>query len=220
MAKKKKVKDISNQTLAALLAIAIIISLLGTLFVVQRTQKITYISGAAIEQDTATLTATIETTTAINFTYETLNWSTGQIASGNANCTLATNDTSLDSGCKNFSVISRPLQIDNLGNQNVSLNLSTGKTGITLFGGSANLDSYMWAMGENETGVCLTAGGSGNGFENTTWSSVSTDPITACPWFNAGDTKDSIHLDIKLVIPSDASTGTLSDTITAVAETI
>jgi len=218
---KKGVNDISNKTLAALLTIAILISLGGTLFMMQQPGMVT-ITGAVTETDTGSVSATVESVTAINLTNGTINWGTGRVADGYSTCSLNSNDGTTI-GCNNFSGQSIGFIVENIGNQNVSLNITSTQGSNAFIGGTAA--TYMWQIfNGTEEGSCLNRSGiDGPDFEvmiDGSFASVTSGTTEACPWFLAEDGSDQLELDISIGIPADAGAGALSDTITFTAVTI
>ncbi|MEK6872308.1 MAG: hypothetical protein AABX16_05375, partial [Nanoarchaeota archaeon] len=69
----------------------------------------------------------------------------------------------------------------------------------------------------NETGSCTAVNGSGEaGFLNlSAWLPANTTGTSFCPRFLYYDGNDLLRIDIALVIPYDAKSGSLNDTITA-----
>jgi len=218
---KKGVNDISNKTLAALLTIAILISLGGTLFMMQQPGMVT-ITGAVTETDTGSVSATIESVTAINLTNGTIDWGTGRVANGYSMCTLDSFDGST-TGCTNFSAQYEGFIIENIGNQNVSLNVTSTQGGYGFIGGSNA--TYLWKITNGtEQGSCLNRTGENSPdfevFMDGEYYSIMSGTNEACPWFLAEDGSDQLELNIQLGIPADAGAGALSDTITFTAVTI
>ena len=224
MAKKKGVEDISNRTLASLLIVAIVISLGGTLFLIQE-PGIVRITGAVTETDAGTLSAEVEQVTAINMTWDTIDFGTGRVQAGQPFCELNTSDAAT-AYCNNFTGQATGFQIENIGNMNVSLYVESTNGDQSFIGGSQA--AYQWqANNVTEPGSCLNdTGGSDSPLNASvvdTWESVDLDGESGqylCPRFLATDANDMIELDLRLGIPSDTSPGALSDTLTFTATTI
>jgi len=224
MAKKKGVEDISNRTLASLLIVAIVISLGGTLFLIQE-PGIVRITGAVTETDAGTLSAEVEQVTAINMTWDTIDFGTGRVQAGQPFCELNTSDAAT-AYCNNFTGQATGFQIENIGNMNVSLYVESTNGDQSFIGGSQA--AYQWqANNVTEPGSCLNStGGDDEGLNVTIvdmWWAIDssiTNPQYLCNRFLATDASDMIELDLRIKIPSDTSPGALSDTFTFTATTV
>jgi cytoskeletal protein RodZ len=201
---KNKKGEVSNNLLAILLIVAILIGLIG-LLVPKRVVvgKVT---------DLGQLQVTVGAVTAINFTDDIIDWGTGTVTEGYSSCTLDTEGT-VGPGCTGFTAQTNGFTIENIGNQDVILQLATGKTAATLLGGTNPV--YQYKMSVNERDACI-------GMTPTTWTDVNaTSPgTTVCTNLQAADANDAVDVDVRIVIPSDSYTGTLSDTFTATATAI
>lgn len=197
--------EISNNLLAVLIVVAIVIGLIGIF--IPRPKVIGKVT------DTGTLQVTIQAKTAINFTRDTIDFGTGTVTEGYANCVIDT-EGSKSAGCTGFNTVTQGFVIENIGNQNVTLQLATGKNATTLLGGTN--PAYKYKVSEVETGSCA------QGLTPTTYTDVnSTAPgTTICSKFLAADPTDTLEIDVQLTIPSDSYTGSLTDTFTATATAI
>ena len=99
--------------------------------------------------------------------------------------------------------------LENIGNTNVSLTLSMGKTAAQLIGGTS--PAYQFKFGNKEASSCVNATPTG------VWTATSTSNINLCSNFLMSDASDTINIGVKLTIPSDSLTGTQTDTFTATA---
>jgi len=163
--------------------------------------------------DTATANVTISTTEAINFTTDNIDWGTGYIFSGYINATLRTDN--IDNVGGNWTNISQGFVLENIGNINVSLNISTDKSAAQFIGGTAGGGPvYQYNVTNVEAGSCTNS----TGFDLGTYYDVNyTSPgPSVCDVFEYLDGKDSIRIDIKVVIPNDAA-GTKGSIMTATA---
>ena len=110
------------------------------------------------------------------------------------------------------------MRLENLGNSNVSINLSATKTAAQMISGSN--PSYKWNISNAESLSCLNNSGgtdTTNGHALYNWYNPNTTTTEFCRYFQAVGTADSIRIDFNLTIPSDSLTGSLGDTITALA---
>ncbi|MEM2932748.1 MAG: hypothetical protein QW622_00850 [Candidatus Pacearchaeota archaeon] len=192
--------EISNNILAILLAVAIVIGLVGIFLPRQIGGKVT---------DTGTLSVTITGYTAINFTDDVINWGSGWVTEGYSSCTLDTEGTN-GADCTSFTTQNNGFTIENIGNTNVTLQLATGKNATVLLGGTN--PSYQYKMTVNEPNACI-------GITPTTYTDVNaTSPgTTVCNPLQFVDSSDAVDVDVRIVIPSDALPGARSDTFTATA---
>ncbi len=247
--KQKKSFQVTNKMLATFVVLATIVSVIG-LFSVQRETNLTiYDSGilftgmTGTNQTVGNVTATIQSYTYINFTNLTIGWGSGYVQSGATRCDLSvdwdgTGQTlgSLGSNsCSGFSVPTTgiPLVIENLGNEDVTLNLSFSNRGSSIFGGAGNgVILYRVFQGEGY-GTCLNnSGGLGQIFNFYNFTSGSTDNYSAwtsvkgtdenvqvCQWFNSSSANNQINIGINFSVPSDATQGSKEFTITAYGRT-
>ncbi len=154
---------------------------------------------------------TLASVISINFTQDTIMWGVGSINGGQTNATLETSTPSVTRG--NWSTTGiRGFIIENTGNTNVTLSLSTAKNATSLFQGSATERAYMWNATSNETGSCNPTA-----LSNATYTDVNITGYTFCNQLGFLNSQDELRLDIKLTVPYDGSAGVLSDTITATA---
>ena len=175
--------------------------------------KLAQITGRAT--DSATINLTVENKTAINFTTNNINWGSGSVDPGADNATLNTAGGANNVTNGNWTGNTAGLVLENIGNRNVSLNLSFGTNADGLLGGTNPV--YQYNVTNAEPGSCLNSTGGTDGLNLGSWVNADTTPDVVCGRFLFNDSSDSIRIDIKLVIPSDSKTGTISDTITATA---
>jgi len=181
---------------------------------------------------TGTANLTISQITSINFTTGTINWSTGEVDSGQSVAVLDTSAGTVTDG--NWTAVSAGLVIENIGNQNVSLQLATGKSAAGFIGGSdgggLTDGEYRFNVSSVEAGSCTNATdytGTGNGmtsgynrslFFNANFTSPGT---LVCDNFFFDDAKDTIRIDLYLNISADSNiTGNTGDIITATATAV
>jgi len=206
--------DVSNKTLAALLVVSVLVSLFGTFFALNKIQQVTVI-GAATTNDTGIATLEINTTASIIFSRDTINWGSGYVnASGYTNCTMDTTG-GLSAGCVDFTQVTEGLVIENDGNMNFTyIYLNSDKNATEFIGGDSSIAEFQWIISENETGSCSQI------YQNDTWYDVDTTTPGAkiCDNFNFLNNKDSIKVDLRVVVPYDAPQGTKTATLTVTGE--
>ena len=196
--------DISNKTLAILVGIAIVISLVGILSIgkggiVYMTGKGT--SGAGPVTFNATSEVSIKVTGSID-------WGNGRVNSTATSATLDSNAGTVVGGT--WSAITKYIVIENDGTVNISVNLSAdgSNNAAGLVGGTS--PTFQMKAIETESGACA-------GTLGTTYTDVPSSaeiPFNICDLLQYGLTVDQFNVSAKLVIPSDAPAGARNATIT------
>lgn len=166
-------------------------------------------TGNAISTDTAVVNVTISSTTAINFTTDFLNLGTGAVNTGTPSATVDSDGGSVGG---TWAPTPSNFTLENIGNTNVSLTLSMGKTAAQYIGGTN--PAYQFKFANNEAGSCVNATATG------VWTATSTSNISLCSNFLVTDASDTINIGVKVTIPSDSLTGTQTDTFTATATSL
>lgn len=208
------VGETSSKVITVFAVFVFVISLfsVGVFYLSARTLFST-ISGYATSVGEANLT--VESAVIINFTTSQINWGSGRVNSGQSSAglnTFATNNVSNG----NWTLQNAGgLRIENLGNVNVTLNLSGTKTAAQMIGGTG--PGYRWNITSFESGACRNASGGTSALQTDFFYVVNTTTTLFCNYFQFLDDRDVIRIDFNLTIPSDSLTGALGDTITAVA---
>lgn len=158
---------------------------------------------------------TVETRAEINFTTRAISWGSGRVNSNAAAASLTTFPTGNVTGGNWTLTTAGGLRIENIGNVNVSLNLSVGKTAATFIGGTNPV--YQWNLTNVEAGSCLNSTQQNisermNAFFTAT---SATSGNLWCNVFPYESSKDTVRLDFNLTIPENSITGALGDVITA-----
>ena len=210
--KNKKNTD-SDKLLLTFALIAVIISLLATgLTYMSITNLISKISGLVTSTGQANLT--VESAANINFTTNFISWGSGRVSAGADSAELRTFADNVSNG--NWSLTTAGgLRIQNIGNVNVSLNLTAGKSAAAFIGGTS--PGYQWNVSNLEASSCLNSTGGTGALSLGTFSATSTTTTNFCGIFQFVDSADTVRIDLNLTIPSDSLTGALTDTITALA---
>ncbi|MFH1521366.1 MAG: hypothetical protein ABIF18_00235 [archaeon] len=158
----------------------------------------TEITGFAVtENETGLVNVTITTSAALNFTTALLDFGSGYVTTG-LGATLQSNGTGLNtswSGAKT----AEQLVLENIGNVNVSLTLSTNKSVDDFIGGTSPTFKAMTADTSENTGACT-----GTETFDGSYADIDGTLQTACSNFGYGADYDSIDIDFELYIPSDA----------------
>ena len=211
--------EISNNLLAGLLVVAIVISA-SSVLIISNIGPIT-VTGRALEFGTANVT--ISGLAAIEMIRNVTNFGTSTL--GGAERIIHTQDadnwntfyngsegngTDYGSGTHVY-----PFVVENIGNVNVSINISTdneaGSGGSPWIGAGAG--AYFKAKSNDSVGACSAdyAGGYGEG----SWISLNVSETAACSDLNYLDTPDTdeLRLHFRIQIPSDA-VGTKGEVVT------
>jgi len=168
---------------------------------------------------TGTINLSVESAAAINFTTNVINWGSGRVNAGSDNATLNTAGGANNVTGGNWTGNTAGFVVENIGNLNVTFDLKTGLNNVSLLGGSAGGGpQYRYNVTNKDAGSCLNStGGTDLSITLGTFYDVNTtDPGTRiCGRFVIPDASDELRIDVKLIIPSDSKTGTISDTFTA-----
>lgn len=193
---------------------AVVVSLLAAgLTYLSVAQFSTILSGFATS--TGQLNLTVESAAVINFTTNFINWGSGRVTEGQTSAQLTTLETNNVSNGNWTLQTAGGLRIENIGNVNVTLNLSAGKTPAQFIGGTN--PGYQWNVTNLEAGSCLNASAGSGALNLSVFLDTTTTQFAFCRIFQFVNSNDSIRIDINLTIPYNSLTGALTDTITATA---
>jgi hypothetical protein len=158
--------------------------------------------------DTGIINVTVESSANINFTTDKIDFGSGRVTLGQSSAALESNDSTSTNG--NWSWTSpKYLVLENIGNVNITVELKTNNNATTLIGGTS--PQYLFKFEDVETGSVI-----GEGLTKDVWSAANTTGSgTLLGNLSFVDDKDTIRIAVRLVIPSDSRTGTLTDTVTA-----
>ncbi len=208
---EEKIKNNSKTfVISTVILLVILIFSVGFFYLSAKTLFST-ISGYASSTGEANLT--VETTVVINFTTARINWGSGRVNSGASSATLNTEATNNVTNGNWTLQNAGGLRVENIGNVNVTLNLSGTKTAAQMIGGTS--PAYTWSFTEPESNSCLNSTGSSQTLPDQV--PVYTTTTLVCGRFRFTDSNDSLRIDFYLTVPSDSFTGALGDTITATA---
>lgn len=202
----------SSNTITVFAVFVLIISILsvGVFYLSART-LFTTISGYATSTGEANLS--VETAVIVNFTTSQINWGSGRINSGQASAGLNTLELNNVTNGNWTLQNAGGLRIQNLGNVNVTLNLSGTKTAAAMIAGTN--PSYRWNISNVEINSCLNATSGNVSLPLNDFYDVNTSSALFCNIFQYINSADTVRIDFNLTIPYDAKTGALGDTITA-----
>ena len=159
--------------------------------------------------DTGVANLTIQSNVIVNFTTDFIDWGTGNVPTAETECELRTTGIM---NCTGFSTLSNGLILENIGNENVNLNLSSSKNAASFIGGTNPV--FQWNVTNSEEGSCPS------GINISTFTDVSTSLVRACDNFTFIDSSDVLEIDLRIVIPNDAPIEGKTVTITADAQTM
>ena len=210
--------DISNRTLALLLVAAVVVSLGSTVVSLNKLDSVS-LTGLVTEDATADLE--IEGSIAIEFIVDSMNFGVGfaedTTSDGQTVCVVASEGTVNASGsCRNFNIQPDPFRIRNIGNQIVQLEIASNATAAQFItGGGSGFASpdFEYQVRDAESGSCS---GTAQTYTSLTGGGTFQPGCTA---FEFATANDELFIDLRLTIPSDASIGARSATITAEATT-
>jgi hypothetical protein len=158
---------------------------------------------------TGSVGLTIDGTTQVSFTTTSVAWGTGSVTATGTPCTLDTGGTK--TGCTGFTAVSAPLVIANTGTFDVILELSSSEDASEFIGGTS--PSFQWKVTNNVTDSCGT-------LPISDYANVAKTATVACAKFLKApgcETVGTMNVNLKVVIPSDATVAAQSATITATA---
>ena len=156
-----------------------------------------------ISSKTAIVNVTIETSAAINFTIALVEFGEGSVTAEESGATLETGEAAVNG---DWAGTISALSLENIGNVNITLNLSADVAAAAYLGGSSPL--FQYKVTDADANSC-------GGVAGTYIDFATTPGALVCSPLDWNDTRDEINIDIKLFIPVDAAVGTKTATITA-----
>ncbi|HLC89261.1 MAG TPA: hypothetical protein VJG49_04465 [Candidatus Nanoarchaeia archaeon] len=215
-------KDKQNKPVLTLLIVALALTVIGMLVSLDKlTGWEFFLTGAATNTSTGTSNLTITTLTSISNQYSTINFGSGYVSPSCTNCTMDSNGTFSSACCiGGFASLTSGFLLENTGNLNLSVNYScSGGCNATGFiGGTSPLfqlitSSNNIAAQSGETGAADSSASCGGTLNITTYTNITANGDWLCGnattlyWLDYTDSKDAFVVDIKLLIPSDATGG-------------
>jgi hypothetical protein len=215
-------EDVSNRALAFLVIVTFLITLGATVAYYSkfRGEKITAAATTTYGQARINITGRAS----INFTINRIDWGTGYVNDTATYCQLNSEGLNNPANCTNFTTVYEGLRLENDGNRNVEVNVSTNNTAAQFIGGTNPV--YEWKFANNESDSCGSKGIGNNCVTNVSalqpqsYTTVSVPPLLICPCFRAQNPSDLLNLELQIRVPSDSYTGLRESTITAVGTSI
>jgi hypothetical protein len=224
--------EISNRTLAMLLIGAIVISLGGTLISLNKLGKmkaitITGLAPGTVNQTSGNVSLEIRDITWINFSVRRCNFGSGYVVKNTCDLNSSGWENSTDpGGCSpewdTTSTCTSPLEIKNIGNNNVTLNITWANSSKFMQSSGGKLYFKMLnGTGAGLYGGCTTSGGSLAKFYNS-WREVTAEHQhnVTCDRFYYGQNRNVMSMHIKVSFTQLATKGYKSNLITAVGKSL
>jgi len=157
----------------------------------------TKITGFAVtDNETGVVNVTISGSGALNFTTAILDFGAGAVNGGQAGATINSEGSQ---GEGTWAAQNGQLVLENIGNVNVSLTLSTNKSVADFIGGTSPTFKAKTTDSASNTGACT-------GTETfSSYATINTTLQTACSVFGYSSALDEIDIDFELYIPNDAT---------------
>ncbi|MBW6442715.1 hypothetical protein K0A97_02955 [Patescibacteria group bacterium] len=203
----------SDKFLLGIAIFAISVSFIGVLFTHFTINEYKNLKFTGFYVQEGNVSLNVLSVAAINFTVSDINWGSGQV---NDSADYAILDTccggSVTDG--NWSIVSQGFEIRNVGNVNVSLNLTSDDDATTFIGGGGPL--FQLNVTNIDSGACTANGITlGQYFEVT-----SPATMAICNPFQFLNATDEIRIDVKIKIPKDSNTGLRKTTLSAVVSSV
>ncbi len=195
--------DVSNKTLAILVGVAIVISLVGILSI--NKGGITYITGKG---GTGTGPVSFNATSEVSILVTgSIDWGNGRVNATSTSSTLDSQAGTVVGGT--WTPITQYIKVENDGTVNISVNLSANANNNAngLIGGTS--PSFKMKGIATEANSCVTLQTSYTAVPNSTET-----PYPICDKLQYTNSADTFNVSAEVVIPSDAAAGGRNATIT------
>lgn len=196
-----------NNVLLVVAIVAVTLAMFNLVVTVNKLDDIERMTGFATDMGTANLT--IEGSASVNFTTDNINWGNGFVNETEVSATLNTEGTMTGTG---WDVVSSGLVLENTGNTNVTLNFTSSKDAADFIGGTG--PSFQWRVSDVEADSCVT------GSLISSYTDVTMTSQLACADMAWENTRDTLEIDLQLVVPQDAVAEAKGTVITATATAI
>jgi hypothetical protein len=161
------------------------------------------ITGYATTTDTAIVNVTITSNAGIRFNVDLIDFGEG-LVNTSSGALLDTEAGTVVNGT--WTPVSASLELENIGNENVSLGFKSGEVAADFIGYPTA--TFKYKIEDLEAGSC-------EGNSKTSWTEFTTEDVTGCTNFPTDEDYDEVTLHIQLYIPSETTQGTKTATITA-----
>ena len=213
--------DLSNKTLATIMAVALGIFLVGVVLNTTIPGGLLRITGKATGTAQLTITSVTELTNQVS----SINWGSGYVNASYNNCTMDSEGT-LGAGCVTFTAQTSGFLMENTGNTNLSVNYTSDSAAAAFIGGTnpefqlkVSPNSVEGQSGESSATDTVTS--CVNNWSPGTYTDITTAGTYMCGNSTAagrlfrfeGD-RDAAVVDIRVVIPEDAPIEAKSATLT------
>ncbi|MBU0460780.1 MAG: hypothetical protein KKH52_02500 [Nanoarchaeota archaeon] len=219
--------DVSNKTIVALLAVALVITVIGTVISVNKLSNLggqyDQITGRVV--DTGTTSITLAGTAAITMDDATVNFGSGYVTEGSNLALLDSNDTSIASwiGWTNTTAFTDySMIVSNSGTVPLVLNISSetdahAEAWLCSGDSCTSTDANLEVKATNkETSACTSSGNLQSAYTNILTDSAKTT-VTLCDEFDYDSDSDEIYVFFNATVPKDAQTGAHALTVTFTA---
>ena len=209
------VEEHINRGIAVLIALAIVVSVGGTLVTLNSIPLST--TGFATDDETGTTQLTISALTQISLTDDAVNFGTCQL-NNSQTLTYDSNSTdgaSLEEDDEGTCGGSFPdnMTLQNTGNKLVNLTISSSINAQSFINASSDAGSFYFVGGNKEADACSS------GLQTTFTNFTAADTnYTLCSNFTTDNDHDEIYIAYRVELPPDTREGTKSSTITITAE--
>jgi hypothetical protein len=156
--------------------------------------------------DEGSVNVSVNQNVIVDFTTSSIDWGAGSLDDGVDYATIDTLGNVVDGS---WDAVSNGFLIENDGNVNVTVNISSGKDAVSFIGGTS--PEYKYNISNVDEDACSSIGE----FNLGEFYEIETNSKSICESFSSGST---MRIDLRLVIPSDSTLGSLSDTLTATVE--
>ncbi|MFC1705061.1 hypothetical protein ACFLZ6_01890 [Nanoarchaeota archaeon] len=216
--------EVSNKTIAALLLVAIAVSLTGTFVSLNKVGKVDFpITGMASNRSQGKARLYVGALTELTNQVPTIDWGTGYVNSTFTNCTMDSEGNL--TGCVSFTPVYEGFLLENTGNKALSVNFTSDKNATDFINGTA--PSFQLKMTPNsirqqanESIVVLdNAASCGDNWYPSTYTEVNVTGWFLCgneteyP-FNFQTNQDAAVVDLLVRVPENSPTGQKNVTLT------
>lgn len=212
--------ELSNRQLIFIIAIALVITLLGTAVNLARLGIGPYALTGAATQSVGNVSVTINQQAAFNMSIANLSWGFGAVDSGKIEAYLDSEGPSVKDG--NWSTTNaNGFLFENTGNVDLNLTVQSNGTNYTAttFIGGTN-PAYKYSTLETQGDACHSTGGT-LANDNAIHFQATPNVTIICQNFSWVDSQDLLTVHVNMTIPYDSKTGYRQDTwiFTAVQRT-
>jgi len=209
--------DISNKSVAFLLVVAIVISLGGTIFSLNKLNQLGFTGLAFSNSPQGTANLTVNSSLVLTFVVSNVDFGTGYTndsGAGMEHCVMDTNGSANSADCIGFNSGVSPFVLRNDGNKDLNVSISANKNATTFLGGTNPVFQFFVEDNGTESGSCSSP-------QQTVWTDMNTTSVDMCgtSGLNYEDSTDELRIHIKVSVPQDATPGAKTTTLIAAGTT-